>query len=208
MHVGGGVGGLGDDRRRPERIYIPKGLYDHRSFALAIRTLGPPSTMAARVREIVAELDPNLPVYDLRPLEDAIQQATWAFRLFGIQFSVFGAMALFLAAVGLYGVMAFSVNQRRREMGVRMALGAEPSAILGLVLSRGASQLGLGIAVGLAMGAAMGRSMDYVLYGVEAWDPSVYLGIGGALGLTGLLACVLPAHAATRADPVEAMRVG
>jgi ABC-type antimicrobial peptide transport system permease subunit len=163
--------------------------------------------MAARLREIVAELDPNLPVYDLEPLDEAIEQATWAFRLFGVQFSVFGGLALFLAAVGLYGVMAFSVSQRRREMGIRMALGAPGLSILGLVLTRGAAQLGLGIAVGLGLGALMGRSMGYVLFGVDTSDPSVYLAIVGTLALTGLAACVLPARSATRADPVEVMRV-
>jgi len=207
MHVGGGVGGLGDDRLPPERIYTPKGLYDHRGFALAVRTQGPPGAMADRIRGILSELDPNLPLYDLTTQDEALDQATWAFRLFGVQFLVFGGLALFLAAVGLYGVMAFSVNQRRREMGVRMALGAERVSILGLVLSRGARQLLVGMAIGLAGGAALGRPMRFVLYGVEAADPLVYFLIALTLGAAGLLACILPARAATRADPVETMRV-
>ena len=207
MHVGGGVGGLGDDRLRPERIYTPKGLYDHLGFALAVRTEGPPEALAARLREIVAELDPNLPLYDVGTQNEALEQATWAFKLFGVQFAVFGALALFLAAVGLYGVMAFSVNQRRREMGVRMALGAERVSIVGLVLSRGGRQLLMGVTVGLLMGAAMGRPMRYVLYGVEASDPLVYLLIAATLGSAGFLACIIPARAAARADPVETMRV-
>ena len=191
----------------PERIYIPKGLYDHRYFSLAIRTQGPPAAMAGRLREIVAELDPNLPVYDLTPLDQAIEAATWAFALFGGLFTIFGASALFLAAVGLYGVMAFSVTQRRQEMGVRMALGAERTAILRLVLGRGLVQLVVGIGLGLALGAAMERPMRYVLYGVDAGDLTVYGSIVVTLLVAGLLACILPAHAATRADPVEAMRV-
>ena len=207
MHVGGGVGGLGDDRLRPERIYIPKGLFDHRGFALAVRTQGPPEAMSGRLREIVAELDPNLPIFDLSAHDVALQQATWAFKLFGVQFSVFGGLALFLAAVGLYGVMAFSVNQQRREMGVRMALGAERKSILGLVLTRGARQLGLGLAIGLLLGSAMARPMQFVLYGVETGDPIVYLAIVLTLCLAGFLACVVPARNATKADPVEAMRV-
>jgi ABC-type antimicrobial peptide transport system permease subunit len=162
--------------------------------------------MAGRVRQIVAELDPDLPVYDLAPLDEAIQQATWAFRLFGIQFSVFGGLALFLATVGLYGVMAFSVSQRRQEMGVRMALGAERTSIIRLVLRRGGIQLGVGMVLGLAIGATMGGPMRYVLYGVEAGDPRVYASIVLTLLASGFLACVLPARAATRVDPVEAMR--
>ncbi len=207
MHVGGGVGGLGDDRLSPERIYIPKGLYDHRGFALAVRTLGPPEAMAHRMRGIVTELDGNLPVYDLGSHDLSLRQATWAFKLFGVQFSVFGGLALFLAAVGLYGVMAFSVNQRRREMGVRMALGAERTVILRLVLTRGGRQLMVGIAVGLLVGAGFGGPMRYVLYGVEIGDPLVYLTIVATLGLAGCVACILPARAAVRADPVEAMRI-
>jgi hypothetical protein len=207
MHVGGGVGGLGDDRLPPERIYTPKGLYDHRGFALAVRTQGPPGAMADRIRGILSELDPNLPLYDLTTQDEALEQATWAFRLFGVQFMVFGGLALFLAAVGLYGVMAFSVNQRRREMGVRMALGAERVSILGLVLTRGARQLLVGMAIGLVGGAALGRPMRFVLYGVEAADPLMYILIALTLGAAGLLACILPARAATRADPVETMRV-
>jgi len=207
MHVGGGVGGLGDDRLSPERIFIPKGLHDHRFLSVAFRSDGNPAAMANRLREIVAELDPNLPIYDLMPLDEALKKATWAFKLFGVQFSVFGSLALFLAAVGLYGVMAFSVNQRRREMGVRMALGAENASIFGLILQRGAIQLGIGIALGLAMGAAMGQSMSYVLYGVETGNPRVYLAITATLLVTGFLACILPARAATRTDPLEAMRV-
>ena len=201
------VRALGDDRLRPERIYIPKGLYDHRGFVVAVRTQGPPAAFSARLREVVAELDPNLPVYDLTPLDEGIQQATWAFRLFGVQFSVFGGLALFLAAVGLYGVMAFSVNQRRREMGVRKALGAQGSSIVGLILGRGARQLGIGMGLGLLLGSALGRPMAFVLYGVETRDPVVYIAIVMTMGTAGFLACFLPARSATRADPVEAMRV-
>jgi ABC-type antimicrobial peptide transport system permease subunit len=124
-----------------------------------------------------------------------------------VQFSVFGILALFLAAVGLYGVMAFSVGQRRQEMGIRMALGAERKSILGLVLAQGARQLGLGTALGLLMGAAASRPMSYVLYGVETADPVVYLLIVLTLGVAGLAACVIPARAATRSDPSTAMRV-
>jgi putative ABC transport system permease protein len=207
MHVGGGVGGLGDDRRRKERIFVPKGLYDHRGYAIAVRTERDLGVMGPRLREVVAELDPNLPIYDLTPLDDGIKQATWAFKLFGVQFSIFGALALFMAAVGLYGVMAFSVNQRRREMGVRMALGAEPSSLFRLVLEKGAIQLAIGTSLGVVMGAVLGKAMGHILYGVETGDPRIYLLIVGTLSVAGLLACVLPARMATRADPLESMRV-
>jgi predicted permease len=208
IHVGGGVGGIGDDRIPPERIFVPKGLIDYSSYAMAVRTEGDPAAFSGRLREIVAELDPNLPVYGLLPLNEAIQEAIWAFGLFGSLFTIFGAAALFLAAVGLYGVMAFSVSQRRREMGVRMALGAEDGAIIRLVLGKGAFQLGIGITLGLAVGAGMGQPLRHILYGVETGDPYVYGSVVVTLLAAGLLASFVPARAATRANPVDAMRVG
>lgn len=206
MHVGGGVGGLGDDERSQDRIFIPKGLFDHRNYSVSIRSEGDPTALAGRLREIVAEVDPNLPIYDLARMEVTLEQSTWAFKLFGVQFSVFGLLALFLAAVGLYGVMAFSVNQRRQEMGIRLALGAENGSIRRLILRRGAVQLGAGIGVGLILGAAMGPPMRFVLFGVGAGDLRIYLWITGTLLLAGFLACILPAHAATRTEPLEALR--
>ena len=154
----------------------------------------------------MAELDPDLPVYDLYSLDRAISEATWAFGLFGSLFGIFGAAALLLAAVGLYGVMAFSVAQRRQEMGIRMALGADRGSILRLVLGKGGKQLVFGITVGLFLGAGMVRPMQFILYGVEVGDPLVYVSIVGALGLAGLVACLVPARAATRTDPMVTMR--
>lgn len=206
MHVGGGVGGIGDDRRSRERVYLAQGLRDHRSLAFLIRTKADPSEMAPRVRQIVAELDPDLPVYDLAPLEDAIREATWAFRLFARQFSLLAVMALLLAAVGLYGVTAFTVNRRRWEMGLRMALGAPRSSVFRMVLARSGAQLGGGAVVGLGLGATLSRPLRFVLYGVDPHDVTVYAAVVATLGIAGFLACVVPARAATRADPLHAMR--
>ncbi|NNM06278.1 MAG: FtsX-like permease family protein, partial [Gemmatimonadetes bacterium] len=208
MHVGGNVGGIGDDQERPERIFLPQGALDHSFMSLAIRTQGPPGGMAPAIRALVAELDPNLPVYELMPMNEAIEESTWAFGLFGSLFTIFGAAALFLACVGLYGVMAFSVAQRRLEMGIRMAMGAEAKSIVRLVVGRGGRQLALGITAGVLLGVVMSRSMRVILYGVEMEDPLVYLVIILTLSASGLLASFLPAMAATRADPVEALRKG
>jgi len=206
LHVGGGVGGIGDDKISPEHMYFPKGSQEVGSFSLVVRTQAEAPAIAGRMREIIRDLDRNLPVYRLQPLGEAIEQATWAFALFGSLFTIFGAAALFLAAVGLYGVMAFSVSQRRQEMGVRMALGAERRSIMALVLRKGAIQLGLGIALGIVMGAGMGQPLRFVLYGVETGDPAVYGSVVLTLTLAGLVACILPARTATRTDPVVAMR--
>ena len=206
MHVGGNVGGIGDDLERPERIYLPRGALDESFMSLAVRVQGSPAAMAPAIRSLVAELDPNLPVYNLMTMDQAIEESTWAFALFGSLFSIFGAAALFLACVGLYGVMAFSVSQRRLEMAVRMSLGAEAKEIVRMVVGTGGKQLAIGISVGILLGVVMSRSMRVILYGVEMEDPVLYLIIIMTLSATGLLACFIPARAATRADPVEALR--
>ncbi|MEM7414578.1 MAG: ADOP family duplicated permease [Gemmatimonadota bacterium] len=205
-YVGGGVGGIGDDLINPEQIYAAAGPYDLRFMSAVVRTSGPPAALAPDFRRIVSEMDPNLPVYQLSPLDEAIDQATWAFGLFGSLFTIFGFSALFLAAVGLYGVMSFSVTQRRQEMGVRMALGAGPDRILRLVLTRGVGQLAIGMVIGLGLGVGLSIPLRAVTFGVETADPVVYGSITFTLALTGLIASFVPARAATRADPVQAMR--
>jgi len=113
---------------------------------------------------------------------------------------------LLLAAVGLYGVMAFSVAQRRQEVGIRMALGADRQTILELVLGKGTRQLALGGILGLVMGAGIAGPMQFILYGIEVGDPYVYGSIAVTLSVAGLAACLVPARAASRVDPMASMR--
>lgn len=207
LHVGGGVGGIGDDRQRSEQIYVPTGMLDMSSMSLAVRTQGPPEALAGRLRALVQEMDADLPLYDAASMATVLETNTWAFGLFGTLFSIFGAVALLLAAVGLYGVLAFSVSQRRKEVGVRMALGASGRAILGMVLRRGLTQLGIGLGIGLAAGAILARPLSVILFGVEPVDAVVYAAIVLTLGTAGLAACLIPARVATRTDPVEAIRI-
>lgn len=204
--VGGGVGGIGDDKIDPEMMYVGPAAYDVRFMSAILKTEGTPAALAPELRRVVADLDPNLPVYRLGALSDAIDEATWAFGLFGSLFTIFGAAALFLATVGLYGVMAFSVNQRRAEMGVRMALGAAPDAIRSMILGRGARQLGVGTLLGIALGYLLAGPLSAVTFGVETTDWSVYAVIVLTLGAAGMVATLVPAVTATRTDPVEAMR--
>ncbi len=206
VYVGGGVGGIGNDRLSPDQIYVPMGLLDLRFMSIAVTGTGDPSQLADPLREAVARLDPNLPVYEVSSMEGVVRRNTWAFGLFGTLFTLFGVVALFLAAVGLYGVMAFSVSQRRQELGVRMALGASPGDVLGLVMRKGVLQLVVGGGVGLALGWLMARPLAMVLYGVDPADPLVYGVIALTLIGTGLLASLIPARAATRADPLSALR--
>jgi len=206
MHIGGGVGGIGSDRINPEQIYVGPGPYDLHFMSMVVKTVGPPEALAPDLRRVVGALDSNLPVYELSSLDRAIDEATWAFGLFGSLFTIFGLSALFLAAVGLYGVMAFSVTQRRQEMGVRMALGAGPDRILSLVLRKGIAQLAIGMTAGLALGFLLSRPLSVVTFGVDTADPVVYVSIVLTLTVVGLLASIVPARSATRTDPVEAMR--
>jgi putative ABC transport system permease protein len=206
IHIGGGVGGIGDDRVPREEIYMPPAAYDVQSMAAAVRTRGAPEAMGPRLRAVVSSLDSDLPVYDLESMPRAIESATWFFGLFGTLFAIFGVSALFMAAVGLYGVMAFGVNQRRREVGVRMALGAGPRDIMTMVLRRGAMQVGLGLLLGLGLGMMMARPLSVVTFGVRMDDPEVYLIVVGTLVVVGLLACVVPGRNAARTEPVEAIR--
>ena len=206
LYVGGNTGGLGNDKIRPEHLYVTPGAFDMRAMTALIATSGPPSGMAGTLRETVSSLDPNLPVYQLQPLDEAISASTWAFGLFGSLFAIFGLAALFMSAVGLYGVMAFSVAQRRSEMGIRMALGAEPGRVLRMVLGRGMAQLGLGTLLGLGLGYGLSLPLSAVTYDVNTTDPIVYGAIVATLMTAGLVATLIPARSATRADPASSMR--
>jgi ABC-type antimicrobial peptide transport system permease subunit len=139
-------------------------------------------------------------------MEESVETATWIYSIFGSLFTIFGVAALFLAAVGLYGVMAFSVSRRTQEMGVRMAMGADAGSVMRLVLGKGMKQLAAGSVVGLALGAAMVRPMAAIFFDVEPSDPAVYAAILLTLGAAGLLACLVPARRATRVELVDALR--
>jgi predicted permease len=206
FHIGGNTGGIGNDQTPTEMIYTPIGQGSFRFLSIAVKTAGDPLAMASQVRDAVSGLDPNLPIYWAYSMEQVIENTTWAFGLFGTLFGLFGAAALFMAAVGLYGVMAFSVSLRTQEMGIRMALGAYGKDIVRIVLKKGFVQLGVGMAIGLGLGAALSRPLQLIMFDVNASDLSVYAVIVVTLGLVGMLACLVPARRATRVDLVEALR--
>ncbi|MBW2256974.1 MAG: ABC transporter permease [Deltaproteobacteria bacterium] len=206
LHVGGGVGGLGSDAVSPEQFYrsIPQNAIS--SASMAVRARGDPIALTPSIRSLVQELDPNLPLYQVGTMGEAIETTTWAFGLFGSIFVIFGLASLFLAGVGLYGVMAFSVGRRTQEMGVRMALGATGRQIMGLVLGGGMKQLGIGGAIGLGMGAIMAQQLTVVFFDVNPMEPSVFAAIVVTLGVAGIAACIVPALRATRVELVDALR--
>ncbi|TDI91083.1 MAG: FtsX-like permease family protein [Chloroflexi bacterium] len=207
LHVGDDIiGGLRSGNVMPEQFYTPLAQGPPRAMRMAMKTRGDPLAVAPLVRDAVAELDPNLPIYEVESMDGVLQTATWMFGIMGLSFSVFGAIALFMAAVGLYGVMAFSVSRRTQEMGIRMALGACGKDIIGLVLKQGMAQIGVGMVLGMGLGMAMSRPLQMVSFRVNPNDPTLYAAIIVTLTLAGLLACIVPALRATRVNLVDALR--
>jgi predicted permease len=191
----------------PEGIYLPLAQLPAAGLTLVVRTSGPPLNLTAAARDAVRAIDPNLPIFNVRTIREGIDQQTWAFRVFGTLFMTFGFAALFLATVGLYGVMAFSVSRRTQELGVRMALGAATADVLRMVLGQGLLQVAIGIVLGVGLAALLSTAMRALMFDVSPHDPTTFTGIAVVLALTGLLACLVPARRAARVDPMEALRV-
>lgn len=189
-----------------EGVYLPLAQSPLRFASILVRTPLPPMELAATVRQDVMALDPNLPLYQVNTLRTQIISQMWFYNVFGTLFMVFGFAALLLAAIGLYGVMAFSVSRRTQELGVRMALGARATDVVGMVLRQGMSQLGLGVLLGLGLALLLSRALSIILFQVQPWDPSIFAVIVLSLIATGLLACYLPARRAARVNPVTALR--
>ncbi len=199
--------GLSNMEEDPWGVYFPLDQYDTRFAYVALRSAGEdPMTLAAGARDDVMAVDQDIPLYWVQTHQAAIDEQTWFFRIFGNLFMVFGFVALFLAAVGLYGVMSASVSNRTAEMGIRMALGAQGRDVLRLVLKQGAVQVGIGMALGLALAALLSRGLALVLFQVEPWDPFVFALIAVVLAVVGMVASYIPALRATRVDPAVALR--
>ena len=173
---------------------------------IAARTAGSPLALTQGVRDAVASLNPDIPLYWVQTLDDATSQSLWFIRVFGTMFMIFGVVALFLASVGLYAVMSFSVSRRTREVGIRMALGAQGRNVVAMIFGQGLVQLGVGLAIGLALALAIAQLMKVVLFQVEPRDPPIFAGVAALLIGVGLLACLVPARRATRVDPLVALR--
>ena len=173
---------------------------------IAARTAGPPLAITQGVREAVGALNADIPLYWVQPFEDAVAQALWFVRVFGAMFMIFGFVALFLASVGLYAVMSFSVSRRTREVGIRMALGAQGRDVVGMIFGQGLWQLGIGMAVGLTLALGISQLLKIVLFQVQPRDPVIFGGVAIVLIVVGLIACLVPARRATLVDPLVALR--
>jgi predicted permease len=192
--------------RRDPKIYIPYGLETSSSMFVFARTKVPPATLKQVFRREVAAIDQDLPAQNLRTLDEQLEQQNWPYRVFGILFSIFAAIALGLASVGLYAVIAHSVSQRTQEIGVRIALGARDGNILRLVFAQGMTQLFIGLVIGLAAALAVTKVLKALLVGVSPSDPATFISVTLVLALSATLGCWIPARRAMRVDPIEALR--
>jgi putative ABC transport system permease protein len=186
--------------------YLPYPYLATRSTGLTIRTALDPAQATARVREEIRASDPELPMYEVYTMEQVRQQGFWEFRFFGGMFSVFGGIALFLAAIGVYGVLSYSVSQRVREIGVRVALGAQRRHVLRLIVGQGLSLALTGVGCGLLGAFAVTRVIRTLLYNVSPTDPVSFGVIAFLLTAVAWLASFLPANRAMAVDPLEALR--
>ena len=200
-----GIADNEDDQPRAG-FYIPLAQESRRFMTIAARTRGEPTQITQDVRRAVNAVDPTLPIYFVNPLDEAIDQNNWFYDVFGTLFLAFGAAALFLASVGLYGVVAFSVSRRTRELGIRRALGAANGDILGLIMRQGLAQLLVGSVIGLVLAFGLARGLAIVLFRVNPADPIIFGSVVVLLGAVTLLASYLPARRATLVDPMEALR--
>ena len=175
-------------------------------MTLVVRTKGEPQSVAAAVREQIRTLDRHLPVTEMKTLQDQVDLSLFPSRVAAWTLGGFGILALLLAAIGIYGVVSYSVAQRTHEIGVRMALGAKETDVLRLVFREGLFVVGVGLAAGLLLAFAATRAIAGFLYGIGATEPLTYVGVPLLLGFVALVASYLPARRATKVDPLVALR--
>ena len=177
-----------------------------RDMTLVVRAEGDPLSLAAPIRSVVRAIDPSLPVANVRTMQTVVGGSLATPRLTASLLSIFALLALILAAVGVSGVLAYLVSRRRREIGIRMALGATRAAVLRLVLARGLTSAGAGIAAGLLVAFFLTRVLSGVLYGVAPRDPATFALVAVVLFGVALVASAIPAMRASRVEPSEALR--
>lgn len=187
-------------------VYFPQRQVERTNYVLMVRTNVPAGSLEKTIRETVASVDPAQPVFEVRSMFSRVQE-TWAHsRFMSFLLLVFGGLALMLSMVGLYGVLAFSALRRLREIGVRLALGAQPSQIRALILGQGVRLLTIGLVIGFAGALACSRVLGSFLFEVKAIDPAIYAAVSLLLALAAILACWIPARRASRVDPIVTLR--
>jgi predicted permease len=200
------IGPVKEKFYRPHAQFAQSTGFAPRSMTLVIRTAADPMSVAGAVRAAVSEVDPNVPLAGVLPMREVVSNAMATSSFTSVLLAAFAGTALLLSAVGLYGVLAYLVSQRTREIGIRVALGATGAIIMAVVLRRGAALTGLGVGAGIAGAAAAARFMSTFLYGVDPFDPLTFTSVPLLLAIVALAASVVPAWRAARVDPLTALR--
>jgi predicted permease len=191
----------------PALFFVPYKQVDRvRGITFYIRTAGDPQPLMTQVPRVMQELDPNLPVEELRTLEEQVEQNVFMDRFIGIMSTSFAVLATLLASIGLYGVLAYTVSQRTREIGLRMALGAAPARVRLMILRQVGVMTVIGGAIGLLMAVWIARSAEEILFEMKGRDPLVFVAATLTLAAVALAAGLIPAHRASKVDPMTALR--
>jgi predicted permease len=191
---------------REREMYVPFAQYPSRWMGLVVRSTADHATLADAMRSAIWSVDSEQPVSAIRPLETIVSEEYTGYAIVSQLMGYFSALGLFLGAIGIYGVMAFMVAQRTSEIGIRIALGAQPSQIMRLVVGRGLWLAGIGIAVGVVGALAMARLLVFMLAGISPHDPLTFTGVALLIAAVSMAACYIPARRAMRIDPIAAVR--
>jgi putative ABC transport system permease protein len=196
---------LTEGKRSVGAYYVPMAQFGSSFLTLAVKTAGRPETVAGGVRTAIASLDRELPVFEVQTMEQRMEKSLLNRRSPAMLALGFGLVALLLSAVGIYGVLAYLVTQRRKEIGIRMALGSTTRGIFDLVLREGVALLGGGFVLGVAGALLLRRTLEGQLFGLSATNPVVAAAVTAVLAAVALTACAVPAHRASRINPVIAL---
>ena len=209
VNIVGVVGHLrheGLDRDPRPQVYWPYQQRPQDRMAMVVRTTADPSSLAPAVRAAIRDVDADQPIYDVRPMTAVIQRTLHGDWLNAVLMEAFASMALLLASVGVFGVVAQLTAQRRREFAVRVAVGARSTDVVALVLKQGVSRAACGLLIGLALAALLSRSAVALLHGISPLDAATYVSVAGLMMLVVLAASFVPAWRASRVDPTLALR--
>jgi putative ABC transport system permease protein len=187
-------------------IYCSIGQAQRTGLTLFVRSTMAPALLERSIHDAIISVDSSLPVFDAKPMMDRVRESWGSQRLLSFLFSVFASLALLLATIGLYGLLAYTTVKRVREIGIRLALGARPAQVRTLVLSHGMHLLVTGLTIGLLSAIAVSRALQSLLFEAKGLDPRIYLAVGALMFAAALVASWIPARRASRIDPIIALR--
>ena len=204
--VVGDVKDLGLDEPNAPQLDMPLRQWPVQSMSVVVKSATPPPTIMQAVKEQVSAVDPELPVSNMRTFDDIVSRSISQPRFYMTLLAIFAAVALVMAAIGIFGVLSYAVAQRTREIGIRMALGAQERSVVRLVVREAMTLVIVGIGIGVAAALALSRTLATMLFAIKATDPATFASVAALLAAVALLATYIPARRATRVDPIIALR--